>query len=85
MVERKHKKCHPRTVREFQERLTDLKNWIGQAAPPQDFCDEWFAGLCAEPSQFTRQLINMRDAIREAGRAAEGEPEPVRVRNNEAA
>jgi hypothetical protein len=80
--DRRHQKCHPRTIREFQERLTELKNWMSQPGPPAEFRDEWFAGLCAEPSHFTRQLISLRDALQEAGQKPEGEPEPVRVRKN---
>ncbi len=73
-ADRLHHKCHPRTVEEFQQKLAELRKWIG-SPPPAHFEEDWFAGLCAEPGRFTEQLMKLRDALR-----ASGEPEPAQVR-----
>jgi hypothetical protein len=80
-ADRRHKKCQPRTVQQFKEQLTELKKWIGHTQPPAHFEDDWFAGLCAEPSQFTEQMIKLREALQAAGQPADAEavPQPVRV------
>jgi hypothetical protein len=79
---RRHKKCQPRTVQQFKKQLTELKNRMGHPQPPAQFHEDWFAGLCAEPSQFTEQLIQLREALQAAGQTIEAEPmpQPVRVR-----
>jgi hypothetical protein len=79
---RRHKKCQPRTARQFKEQLTELKKCMGHPQPPAHFEEDWFAGLCAEPSQFTRQLSQLRDALQAAGQPVDAEvvPQPVRVR-----
>jgi hypothetical protein len=74
-ADRQHHKCHPRTVEDFQNKLAELKKWMGNPAPPAHFHKEWFAGLCAEPGQFTEQLLKLREALKPSG-----EPEPVPVR-----
>jgi hypothetical protein len=80
---RHYKKCNARTVREIHDRLNELKNemrnWMAQSGPPGAFSEEWFAGMCGEPSQFTRQLVNLRDALQEAGLVPAAENEVVRV------
>lgn len=76
-AERRHHKCHPRTIEDFQKKLAELRKSIGDPAPPAHFEEEWFAGLCAEPGQFTEQLIKLRDALQAAG---EPEPAPIRQR-----
>ena len=80
---RRQKKCQPRTGKRFQEQLTELKKkWMGHPQVPSHLEDDWFAGLCAEPSQFTRQLSQLRDALQAAGQPVDAEvvPQPVRVR-----
>ena len=74
-VDRKHHKCHPRTVEEFQKKVDELRKWVGILSPPAHSHEEWLAGFCAEPSDFTGQLIQLRDALQPSG-----EPDPSRAR-----
>jgi hypothetical protein len=73
-ADRRHHKCHPRTIEEFQKKLSELRKWAGIPPPPARFQEDWFAGLCAEPCQFTEQLVKLRDALQSAS-----ESEPARV------
>lgn len=53
----------------FLERLFELKRRLAGAKPPREFSADWYAGLCAEPSDFTEQLIQLQEVLRNAGQA----------------
>jgi hypothetical protein len=74
-ADRRHK-CRPRTVEEFQQKLAELGEWIGNLAPPARAAEDRFGGIyTTEPGQFTQQLISLRDALQ-----ASAEPQPAQVR-----
>jgi len=63
------------------ERLFELKRRLAGARPPREFSDDWYAGLCAEPSDFTEQLIRLQEVLRNAGKAVPADNDaPVHVR-----
>lgn len=74
-AERRFYRCRPRTVKVLQKKLAEIRKWIGNPGPPAEFHEEWFAGMCGEPGQFTEQLIKLREVLQTAG-----ESESVRVR-----
>ena len=66
------------------ERLFELKRRLARAKPPRQFSDDWYAGLCAEPGDFTEQLIRLQEVLRNAGntvRSGDDAAAPVRPRN----
>lgn len=68
----------------FLERLFELKRRISGAKPPREFSSDWYAGLCAEPCEFTDQLIHLQEVLRNAGKAIpadDGAPVHVRPRD----
>ncbi len=52
------------------QRLMDLKKRLEVPAPPEEYSDDWYAGLSAEPTRFTQQLMNLQESLRAAGQPA---------------
>ncbi len=57
------------------ERVFELKRRLAGAKPPREFTADWYAGLCAEPSDFTGQLIRLQEVLRNAGKAVPADDE----------
>jgi len=51
----------------FMKRLFELKRRIAGAKAPRKFTKDWYAGRCAEPCDFTEQLVRLQEVLRSAG------------------
>jgi len=70
---KKAKTGRPRSVKAFEDGLAELKKWLAESKPPEEFAEEWYAGLCGGPRDFTQQLVKLRDALQTAGQTVSPE------------